>query len=112
MQYREIIAVCSEIHTEHTSTLCGQNVAFYNVKHGGTYSDHWANTTLYYKQIVPLRKRQILYCSVPVQQNFYELPAEEMIRFNFPAHFPQRCKVNHTPTLIGFGQSNFLLSRQ
>jgi hypothetical protein len=24
--YREIIAVCSEIHTEHTNTLCGQNV--------------------------------------------------------------------------------------
>jgi hypothetical protein len=28
MLYREIIAVCSEIHTEHTNTLCGQNVAF------------------------------------------------------------------------------------
>jgi len=26
MLYSEIIAVCSEIHTKHTSTLCGQNV--------------------------------------------------------------------------------------
>jgi hypothetical protein len=26
MLYREIIAVCSEIHTEHINTLCGQNV--------------------------------------------------------------------------------------
>jgi len=26
MLYREIIALCSEIHTEHTNTLCGQNV--------------------------------------------------------------------------------------
>jgi hypothetical protein len=26
MLYREIIAVCSEIHTEHVSTLCGQTV--------------------------------------------------------------------------------------
>jgi hypothetical protein len=26
MLYREIIAVCSEIHTEHTNSLCGQNV--------------------------------------------------------------------------------------
>ena len=26
MLYREIIAVCSEIHTKHTNTLCGQNV--------------------------------------------------------------------------------------
>jgi len=24
--YREIIAVCSQIHTEHINTLCGQNV--------------------------------------------------------------------------------------
>ena len=42
MLYREIIAVCSEIHTKHTNTLCGQNVGFDNVKPGGTYSDHWA----------------------------------------------------------------------
>ena len=26
MLYREIIAVCSQIHTKHTNTLCGQNV--------------------------------------------------------------------------------------
>ena len=25
MLYREIIAVCSEIHTKHTNTLCGLN---------------------------------------------------------------------------------------
>jgi len=42
MLYREIIAVCSEIHTKHINTLCGQNVEFVNVKPGGTYSDHWA----------------------------------------------------------------------
>jgi hypothetical protein len=28
MLYREIIAVCSEIHTKHINTLCGQNVGF------------------------------------------------------------------------------------
>jgi len=32
MLYREIIAVCSEIDTKHTSTLCGQNVELLNVK--------------------------------------------------------------------------------
>jgi len=35
MLYREIIAVCSEIHTKHTHTkkkLCGQNVEFFNFK--------------------------------------------------------------------------------
>ena len=26
MLYREIIAVCSEIHTKHINTLCGQDV--------------------------------------------------------------------------------------
>jgi hypothetical protein len=43
MLYREIIAVCSEIHTKHINTLCGQNVEFVSVKPGGTYSDHWTS---------------------------------------------------------------------
>jgi hypothetical protein len=30
--FREIIAVCSQIHTKHTNTLCGQNVEFVGVK--------------------------------------------------------------------------------
>ena len=32
MLYREIMAVCSQIHTKHTNTLCGQNVEFVSVK--------------------------------------------------------------------------------
>jgi hypothetical protein len=32
MLYREIIAVCPQIHTKHINTLCGQNVEFVNVK--------------------------------------------------------------------------------
>ena len=35
MLYREIIAVCSEIHTKHINTLRGLNVGFLNVKLGG-----------------------------------------------------------------------------
>ena len=42
MVYREIIAVCSQIHTKHINTLCGQKVELLNVKLGGTYSNHWA----------------------------------------------------------------------
>ena len=42
MLYTEIIAVCSEIHTKHTNTLCGQNVELLDVKHGGKHGDHWA----------------------------------------------------------------------
>ena len=41
MLYREIIAVCSEIHTTHINMLCGQNTELLNVKWGDTYSDHW-----------------------------------------------------------------------
>ena len=36
------MAVCSEIHTKHINTLCGQNVELLNVKLAGTYSDHCA----------------------------------------------------------------------
>ena len=32
MLYREMIAVCAEIHTKHINTLCGQNVELLNVK--------------------------------------------------------------------------------
>ena len=39
MLYREIIAVCSEIHTKHINILCGQNKEFMSDTPGGTYSD-------------------------------------------------------------------------
>jgi hypothetical protein len=32
MLYREIIAVCSTIHTKHINTVCGQNVELLSVK--------------------------------------------------------------------------------
>ena len=41
MLYIEIIAVCSDIHTKHVNTVCGQKMEIVNVKPGGTYSDHW-----------------------------------------------------------------------
>jgi len=41
MLYREIIAVCSQIHTKHINTLCvGQNVELLNVIPDGSYSNH------------------------------------------------------------------------
>jgi len=36
------VAVCSEIHTKHVYSPCGQKVELPYVKVGGTYSDHWA----------------------------------------------------------------------
>jgi hypothetical protein len=32
MLCKEILPVCSQIHTKHINTLCGQNVEFVNVK--------------------------------------------------------------------------------
>ena len=32
MLYREIMAVCSEIHTKPINTVCGQNVELLNAK--------------------------------------------------------------------------------
>ena len=52
MLYREIIAVCSEIHTKHINTLCGQNVEVFNIKPDGTYSDHWTlKISSYYRYL-------------------------------------------------------------
>jgi L-ribulose-5-phosphate 3-epimerase UlaE len=45
--YSEIIAVCSEIHTKHINTLCGQHVEFVNVKLNGTYRTTGLNETRY-----------------------------------------------------------------
>ena len=48
MLHREIIAICSQIHTKHINTLCEQNVKLLNVKVGGTYSDRWCFEMLNY----------------------------------------------------------------
>ena len=32
MLYREIIAVCSQIHTKHINSLCGQSIELLSVK--------------------------------------------------------------------------------
>ena len=47
MLHREIIAVCSQIHTKHINALCGQNVEFVNVKPGGKYSHRCGLEGLY-----------------------------------------------------------------
>jgi len=49
MLYREIIAVCSEIHTKHINTPCGQNVELLNVKlavHIVTTGLYWVKSLL------------------------------------------------------------------
>jgi hypothetical protein len=40
MLFGETVAVYCENHTEHTHTLCVQNVEFWCVKADGTYTNH------------------------------------------------------------------------
>ena len=42
MLYREITAVCSQIHTKRTNMLCGQNEELVRVIFVDTESNHWA----------------------------------------------------------------------
>ena len=53
MLYREIIAVCSQIHTKHINTLCGQNVQLLNVK----LAVHIVTTGLWRANSVNYRQR-------------------------------------------------------
>ena len=59
MLCREIIAVCSEIHTKHINGLCEQNVQLFNVKLGGTCSDHWSLDDW----ICVIKTSQLMLCS-------------------------------------------------
>jgi len=45
MLYREMIAICTQIHTKHINTLCEQNVELMNVEPGGTCSEHSASVS-------------------------------------------------------------------
>jgi hypothetical protein len=45
MLYREIMAVCSEIHTKHINTLCGQNVELSCMLNLDAHTNHGLGTT-------------------------------------------------------------------
>ena len=45
---REIMAVCSEIHTKHINALCGQNVELLNVKSNSTNLTSYKSPTRRY----------------------------------------------------------------
>ena len=69
MLYREIIAVCSQIHTKHINTLCGQNVELLNVKNDVKYrnqygwSIHFANTLCDFRAAGTLHTQDALRCN-------------------------------------------------
>jgi hypothetical protein len=76
MLYREIIAVCSEIHTKHINTVCGKNAELLNVRPGDTYSDHWAFKGLIwlYTEFTYSTQFQPLYIPNPLQTQTQSVP--------------------------------------
>ena len=80
MLYREIISVCSQIHTKHIDTLRGQNVKFVNVKRGCTRSEHRI-TTNYLIQVFVAHLHSTLYTAVTFTE-FNFLPfSQKSLRF-------------------------------
>jgi len=62
MLYKEIIAVCSQIHTKHINTVCGQNVEYVSVKAINIQSDHWALRDNFYIVIyIYLHNKKVKY---------------------------------------------------
>src|SRR5215831_2251189 len=62
MLYREIIAVCSQIHTKHINTLCGQNVELYIKTQSVPHSKH-TPSQLYKTSQLMLYREIIAVCS-------------------------------------------------
>ena len=58
MLYSEIIAVCSQIHTKHINTLCGQNVELYIKIHSVPRRKHSVSviktSQLMYREIIAI----------------------------------------------------------
>ena len=76
MLYREIMAVCSQIHTKHINTLCGQNVELLNVKlavHIVTTGLHRTTKLTFHN---PLHRTGLIHswCTPNVVQKAWTLP--------------------------------------
>ena len=57
MLYSEIIAVCSQIHTKHINTLCGQNVELQDVKP----AVYIVTTGLYWVNLYPIAYKYLIF---------------------------------------------------
>ena len=69
MLYMEIIAVCSQIHTKHINTLCGQNVELLNVKLGSKQPLVPYNLLIYSSNSC----RKFIICALHLLLNFIRL---------------------------------------
>ena len=102
MLYSEIIAVCSEIHTKHINTLCGQNVELLNV----TLAVHIVTTGLYRVKelcVTPAQYFDDLKCAVPGAvsrpTNMASCPPDHVTAFTCVwTRSRQRCVTSATTT--------------
>jgi len=90
------MAVCSEIHTKHINTLCGQNVGFLDVNSGGKKSNHWALNFLC-SQMIHIYGRCIFWLQASdlsfgfaLQEPTNYLQLFRQFLHNFPHQFGQR----------------------
>ena len=95
MLYREIMAVCSQIHTKHINTLCGQNVELLNIKlvvHIVT-TGLWRLKTRYYNTAINYRGRM-----AQRQKNIYSQHAFNQYYLNFG--LPLSCPFVYFPPTV------------
>jgi len=71
MLYSEIIAVCSQIHTKHINTVCGQNVECRTYRAVNTLRLSYKNQSIsaVYRDTVILRNDVVIPRSVTLAEN-------------------------------------------
>jgi len=95
MLYREIIAVCSQIHTKHINTLCGQNVELYIKIQSVPRSKHIV-TVIKTVQLMLYRKTMAV-CSQIHTKHIYALCGQNVELYIKTQSLPRS---KHTPSRL------------
>jgi hypothetical protein len=91
MLYREIIAVCSQIYTKHTNTLCGQNVELLNVKlvvHIVTNELQRVSTCCSAFDVAVCHGRSLFTLSIPSRSDQSQYSQFELLQLSSDFHCP------------------------
>ena len=100
MTYREIIAVCSQIHTILIHTLCEQRAELLNVKLGGTYSDYWTiNVSVFTRLFAPVGTSRPLFRTSSITLLYSRFMKREQMKFMY---------IMHVANCEGFSDKSFV----